>query len=79
MITIKLSSYSRNEVDYLRKIINNVLNEEYFAMCISKGMETCGNCRYKHICYDLFQLNNFLEIEKSYNYPHCSKFPSTGK
>ena len=70
MLQAKLASYSKEEVDYLLKSMTEVFS---FLQddCPQLGYCTaCLNCKYRHICKDLFEIVDFLETEQRENYPH---------
>lgn len=70
MFTIKLSSFSPCEVDYLLTI----LNYEVILHCEGESNgKQCPDCDVRHLCYALNQLYRYLEKERTEGYPHCKR------
>lgn len=67
MITIKCNPYSEREVVKLHRLISDSLDKlcEYADESVDctgvYGCDSCTDCPYKHVCYDLNQCDAYLE------------------
>lgn len=56
MITIRCNHYNDKEVYMLFKLLRTSESEFLAENC----METCDNCEYKHLCYDLEKARRYM-------------------
>lgn len=57
MITAKLNTYTKEEVEALEMIIDTA--EEAFEDVYCTDVE-CSECKYRRICYDIHKLHEFM-------------------
>lgn len=66
MFTVKVTNYSREEVDELHEIVLNAI----YPLCEKSIGIACNHCTYKHLCADLRSLRRYLREEQNLKYPH---------
>lgn len=68
MITIKMASYSREEMEIL---FNGIENDYHDLLKCCK--DNCPNCSYKTLCIDLASTVDFLADQRKQGFPKCKK------
>ena len=74
MLTAKLHSYSPEEVDLLKEVLEpamEAISKHSNTNCCIKG--NCESCKVKHVCYDISRMYDYLTLEAKYGYQHCKK------
>ncbi len=69
MISLKLSTYTKEEVATLHKVIGEALKQIATAECNS----SCATCVNRHVCYDLSKTQDYLSRETQFGFPHLRK------
>ena len=75
MITARLSTYTREEVDKMLEVVIKARKDFCNPDCESSYRTSvkCAACKYSHACYDMSSLTDYLLREQLYNYPHSKK------
>lgn len=70
MLTVKVGSYTKENVDELLSALRKGLAYFHSMNCSNSG---CKYCSSKIPCYDLTRAIEYLEDEQTTNYPHCKR------
>ena len=73
MITMKVASYTKHEIDNAYAYISETLNNLTHEMCVTKDgklLKPCDQCEMRHFCDDLYSVIGYLRKEKIEGYPH---------